>query len=122
MEKILNQVHVDGKARKTLKKVLEQPKVLTFLQQRSEETGESIDTLAYKFALEAKESIDDRQIEKDYGEEIMKKTRDAEQRLKKALDGEGGAEILLKTSKVFGGFVFSLLSVSNQSQLPYISL
>jgi hypothetical protein len=103
VEKILNQVHSSGKARKTLRKVLEQPKVLKFLKVRAKETGESIDNLAYKFALEAKESIDDRQIEKDHEEEINAKTKVAEDRLMKALDGEGGADILNKTSKVFGG-------------------
>merc|ERR1719482_1299723 len=103
VEKILNQVHSSGKARKTLRKVLEQPKVLKFLKVRAKETGESIDNLAYKFALEAKESIDDRQIEKDHEDEISTKTKVAEDRLMKALDGEGGADILNKTSKVFGG-------------------
>merc|ERR1711934_700669 len=103
VEKILNQVHSSGKARKTLRKVLEQPKVLKFLKVRAKETGESIDNLAYKFALEAKESIDDRQIEKDHEDEISEKTKVAEDRLMKALDGEGGADILNKTSKVFGG-------------------
>merc|ERR1711934_992153 len=103
VEKILNQVHSSGKARKTLRKVLEQPKVLKFLKVRAKETGESIDNLAYKFALEAKESIDDRQIEKDHEDEISAKTKVAEDRLMKALDGEGGADIFNKTSKVFGG-------------------
>merc|ERR1712032_1593949 len=34
---------------------------------------------------------------------ISEKTKVAEDRLMKALDGEGGADILNKTSKVFGG-------------------
>ena len=94
MEKILNQVHSSGKARKTLRKVLEQPKVLKFLKVRAKETGESIDNLAYKLALEIEE-------------EISRKIELAEKRMRKALDDKGGADILNKTAKCFGGCVCS---------------
>ena len=106
----MNQVDFEGKARKTLKKLLAQDKVFSFLQEQTKKTGESIETVAYKFAIEAKGSLEDRQIEKDNEEEISKKTKEAHNRLKKALNGEDGAEILRRTSEHFGGFVFALFT------------
>lgn len=95
-----------------------QDKVFTFLQEQSTKTGESIETVAYKFAIEAKGSLEDRQIEKDNEEEISKKTKEAHDRLKKALNGEGGAEILRKTSEHFGGCVFALLTCLESMLYP----
>lgn len=91
------------KLRKTLKKVLSQKKVLKFLKERSEATGSPIEDLSHKFALEAKESIDNKRIEKQYADEIAKKQLIAENRLMKALENEAGQKILIKTSLVFNG-------------------
>ena len=100
MEKILNQVHVEGKARKTLKKLLVQDKVFTFLQEQTKKTGESIETVAYKFAIEAKGTLEERQIEKDNEEKNSGKKKEAHNRLKKASRAKNEKEQVFETKQM----------------------